>query len=172
MQVFKFPRVDHSFNMHAKMNVVRTKWMIPRGYIWQHLWTTAFDEADIYLFKVNNRNTRKRFEICSKLTTKTAEPTTWKVSVFGVFLFRIFSHSDWTHPVTMSLKYEVNKWHPHELWHIMWMFFLSFQFQSSVQWVLEKSIHPSKQTYFSHNYARTKKLHLMWCMKFKISFPF
>ena len=28
---------------------------------------------NIYLFKVNNRNTRKRFEICSKLTIKTSE---------------------------------------------------------------------------------------------------
>ena len=27
--------------------------------------------ANIYLFKVNNRNTRKRCEICSKLTIKT-----------------------------------------------------------------------------------------------------
>ena len=29
--------------------------------------------ANIYLFKVNNRNTRKRCEIGSKLTTKTPE---------------------------------------------------------------------------------------------------
>ena len=29
--------------------------------------------ANICLFKVNNRNTRKRFEICSKLTIKTPE---------------------------------------------------------------------------------------------------
>ena len=29
--------------------------------------------ASIYLFKVNNRNTRKRCEICSKLTIKTLE---------------------------------------------------------------------------------------------------
>ena len=29
--------------------------------------------ANIYLFKVNNRNTRKRCEICSKLTIKTLE---------------------------------------------------------------------------------------------------
>ena len=29
--------------------------------------------ANSYLFKVNNRNTRKRCEICSKLTTKTPE---------------------------------------------------------------------------------------------------
>ena len=29
--------------------------------------------ANIYLFKVNNRNTRKGCEICSKLTMKTPE---------------------------------------------------------------------------------------------------
>ena len=29
--------------------------------------------ANIYLFKFNNRNTRKRCEICSKLTIKTPE---------------------------------------------------------------------------------------------------
>ena len=29
--------------------------------------------ANIYLFKVSNRNTRKRCEICSKLTVKTPE---------------------------------------------------------------------------------------------------
>ena len=27
--------------------------------------------AHVYLFKVNNRNTRKKFEICLKLTIKT-----------------------------------------------------------------------------------------------------
>ena len=30
-----------------------------------------FTDSNIYLFKVNNRNVRKRCEICSKLTTKT-----------------------------------------------------------------------------------------------------
>ena len=29
--------------------------------------------GNIYLFKVNNRSTRKRFEICSKLTIEKAE---------------------------------------------------------------------------------------------------
>ena len=30
------------------------------------------------MFKVNNRNTRTRREICSKLTIKTAEPRRWR----------------------------------------------------------------------------------------------
>ena len=40
--------------------------------------------ANIYLFKINNKNTRKTCEICSKLTTKTAEWRHWRRS--GVFV--------------------------------------------------------------------------------------
>ena len=29
--------------------------------------------ANIYLFEINNRNIRRRYEICSKLTIKTSE---------------------------------------------------------------------------------------------------
>ena len=47
--------------------------------------------ANIYLFKVNNKNTRKRF-ICSKLTIKTAKWRQWRRS--GVFIanFERISH--------------------------------------------------------------------------------
>ena len=37
------------------------------------LQTIGPDPANIYLFKVNNRNTRRRCEICSKLTRKSPE---------------------------------------------------------------------------------------------------
>ena len=37
----------------------------------------TFIPASIYLHKVNNRNTRKRCEICSKLTIKTPERRHW-----------------------------------------------------------------------------------------------
>ena len=47
--------------------------------------------SKIYLFKVNNRNTRKRYEIWSKLTTKT-ERRQWRcVSVF-IVNFEHISH--------------------------------------------------------------------------------
>ena len=36
----------------------------------------------IYLFKVNNRNTKKRCEICSKLKIKTPEPRPHLAVVF------------------------------------------------------------------------------------------
>ena len=45
--------------------------------------------AKIYLFKVNNRNTRKRHEICSNLTLKTPERRQWRRS--GVFIVN-FGH--------------------------------------------------------------------------------
>ena len=40
--------------------------------------------ADIYLLKVNNRNTRTWCEMCSTLTTKTPERRHWRRS--GVFV--------------------------------------------------------------------------------------
>ena len=45
--------------------------------------------ANIYLFKVNNRNTRKTCEMCSKLTMKTPERRRWRLS--GVFIVN-FEH--------------------------------------------------------------------------------
>ena len=41
----------------------------------------------IYLAKVNNRNTRTRWEICSKLTIKTPERRHWRRS--GVFIVNV-----------------------------------------------------------------------------------
>ena len=41
-------------------------------------------EKAIYLFKVNNRNIRNRYEICSKVTIKTPERRQWRCS--GVFI--------------------------------------------------------------------------------------
>ena len=39
------------------------------------------------MFKVNNRNTRKRCELCSKLTVKTPERRHWRHS--GVFIVNL-----------------------------------------------------------------------------------
>ena len=41
----------------------------------------ASDLANIYFFKFNNRNTRKRCEVCSKLTIKTPEGPFSSVSI-------------------------------------------------------------------------------------------
>ena len=45
-------------------------WKIDNVFVVQNIVATI--SANIYFFKVNNRNTRKKCEICSKLTTKTA----------------------------------------------------------------------------------------------------
>ena len=47
--------------------------------------------SKIYLFKVNNRNTRKRYEIWSKLTTKT-ERRQWRCVSAFIFNFEHISH--------------------------------------------------------------------------------
>ena len=53
---------------------------------------TRIYPAGIYLLKVNNKNTRTRYEICSKLTIKTSERRQWRRS--GVFIvnFKHISH--------------------------------------------------------------------------------
>ena len=38
--------------------------------------------ANVYLFKVSDRNTRKRYEICSKVTIKTLDADVVLVSLF------------------------------------------------------------------------------------------
>ena len=46
--------------------------------------------ANIYLFKVSNRNTRKRREICSKLRMKTSERCHSRHSLLILNIFHIF----------------------------------------------------------------------------------
>ena len=61
--------------------LLRTYLLIVRAAFFTSLRNVAKDvmkvfranPTNIYLFKVNNRNTRKRCEICSKLTIKTPE---------------------------------------------------------------------------------------------------
>ena len=44
------------------------------------------NQANVYLFKVNNRNTRKKFEISSKLI-KTLEQCHWRISCVSIVDF-------------------------------------------------------------------------------------
>ena len=50
------------------------------------------DAAVIYLLKVNNRNTRVRCEICSKLTIKIPERRQWRRSDVFIVNFEHISH--------------------------------------------------------------------------------
>ena len=56
---------------------------------WEKLETTP---ANVYLFKFNNRNTRKRCKICSKLTIKTPERRRWRRSVVFILNFEHISN--------------------------------------------------------------------------------
>ena len=64
---------------------VFSKWG-SNGYSWK-VPSQYFDSlpANIYLFKPNKRNTRKRCEICSKLTLKTLERHQWRFTLFHTF---------------------------------------------------------------------------------------
>ena len=48
--------------------------------------------ANIYLLKINNRSTKKRSEICSKLTIKTSERRQWRRSGIFIVNFEYISH--------------------------------------------------------------------------------
>ena len=48
--------------------------------------------AGNYMFKVNNKNTRTRCEICSKLTIKTPERRHWRRSGIFIVNFEHISH--------------------------------------------------------------------------------
>ena len=48
--------------------------------------------AGNYMFKVKNKNTRARCEICSKLTIKTPERHHWRRSVVFIVNFEHISH--------------------------------------------------------------------------------
>ena len=61
--------------------------------------------ANIYMFKVNNRNTRKRYEICLELTIKTPERHHWRRA--GVFIVN-FAHI--SHLFLVFLLLNLNKW--------------------------------------------------------------
>ena len=54
--------------------------------------TNSFYSVSNYMFKVNDRNTRTRCEICSKLTIKTPERRHWCLSGFFIFNFEHISH--------------------------------------------------------------------------------
>ena len=72
----------------------------------KHLWTAVSEMLwyyrnklfffiilpSIYLLKVNNKNTRARSEICSKLTIKTPDRLQWRRSGVFIVIFEHVSH--------------------------------------------------------------------------------
>ena len=77
----KPPIVPVAFNF--SQTFLRAAWSNACG-VQQVFYNIKLSTVNIYLLKVNNRNTRKRCEICLKLTIKTAERRHWGCS--GVFI--------------------------------------------------------------------------------------
>ena len=65
----------------------------------------SHNPANSYLFKDNSENTRKRCEICSKLTTKTPKRRQWRR--FGVFIV-ILGAFKWLKKVRSSMFWKNN----------------------------------------------------------------
>ena len=69
-----------------------------------NLMNNSINQTGIYLFKVNNRNTRTMWEIYSRLTIKTPEQSYWlRSGVFNVNFEQI------SHIVLMFLLLTLNK---------------------------------------------------------------
>ena len=73
LRTVNFTAVVHIWKKCILNNPVRIK----PGVFWWICKISDHNPADIYSFKVNNRNTRKRCEICSKLIIKTSEWRHW-----------------------------------------------------------------------------------------------
>ena len=56
------------------------------------IYTFSRNPAGTYLLKVNNRNTRTRYEICSKSTIKISERRHWRRSGIFIVYFKHISH--------------------------------------------------------------------------------
>ena len=70
--------VEHCVS--APQNFIRLNFYLKNSKKAFHFFRILFLEntADIYLLKVNSRDTRTRCEICSKLTIKTPERRQWR----------------------------------------------------------------------------------------------
>ena len=71
-------------HINENYRAILSKWTI----------TTKAFPAGNYMFKVNNRNTRTRCEICSKLRIKTPERCHWRRSVVFIVNFEQILHLD------------------------------------------------------------------------------
>ena len=63
LKVVPFRETNNRFRDYDRTETMKMNFCSPNLY----------DPADIYMFKVNNRNTRTKCEICSKLIIKTPE---------------------------------------------------------------------------------------------------
>ena len=88
--------------------------MITRIFYWNAYLYSRYYPINIYLFKVNNRNTKKRWEVCSKLPINTPERrrSFWRkqltatsqvfFSIFSAFTFRMCCQVLWKSGIYLS----------------------------------------------------------------------
>ena len=88
---------EHLWRAASDFRCLRGSWLS----LWY--WSSMSYVSCIYLLKVSNRNTRKKCEICSKLTIKTPEWRQWRPS--GVFIIK-FEHT--SHLVLVFLLLTLN----------------------------------------------------------------
>ena len=79
--IFVLNSIKHKFFNVSIINQRFSDVFRKRPVPWSELKTTC--PVNIYLFKVNNRNTKKRCEVCSKLTIKTPERLHWPWTYFN-----------------------------------------------------------------------------------------
>ena len=63
-----------------------------RSLFWELQVWSGWDPTNIYMFKINNQNTRKRREVCSKVTIKTPERRYCRLSDVFIVNFKHISH--------------------------------------------------------------------------------
>ena len=66
--------------------------------------------VDIYLFKLNNGETRTVYAFCWKLTIKTAEPHQWRHFCFFIVNFEQILHIVLVSPLLTLNKYLLAGW--------------------------------------------------------------
>ena len=89
------------FILFYKEVICLTRWCI-------HILNTFRFLAGIYLFRVNNRNTRTMCETCSKLTIKTSERHHWRRS--GVFIVNSEQISHYSGVFTVDFEQVNTSW--------------------------------------------------------------
>ena len=76
---------DASFDhLKSKFQMFQNYWEFFRENFWKLFQSFS---ANTYLFKVNNRNNRKRWEMCSKLTIKTIKSDIILVSLLLIWIY-------------------------------------------------------------------------------------
>ena len=112
------PRNFRKFwNCPSKSRVIYALWQFIPNHPPKHVITSTYlssKSKNNCLFKVYNRNTKKKCEICSKLTTKTAERSYWRY----IFLWKSYMGASQIHYINaVNVFKELPRWRS-----IKWLF--------------------------------------------------